>query len=43
MITLKKCFKMVWSLSGADRLLNRSEKKAKWWWFAARLVPANQR
>ncbi len=29
----EKCFKMVWSLSGADRLLNRSEKKAKLWWF----------
>ena len=35
----EKCFKMVWSLSGADRLLHGSEKKAKWWWSAGLRVP----
>lgn len=42
MITHEKCFQMVWSLSGADRLLNRSEK-GEVVVVAARLVPANQR
>ncbi len=28
--TLKNALKMVWSLSGADRLFNRS-KKVRWW------------